>query len=74
MSVLSGGSSWTYPKTILPERGFRLGFRSTLPMGAGCFCTVDLNLYGHILGTALSQRFGLASMKPIAHLNLQYKT
>ena len=53
---------------------FSLGFRSTLPRGAGCFCTVDLNLYGHILGTALSQRFGFANMKSNAHLNLQYKT
>ena len=40
--------------------GFSLGFRSTLPRSAGWFCTVDLNLYGYIWGTVLSQRSGTA--------------
>ena len=51
-----------------------MGFRSTLPRAAGCFCTVDLNLYGYIWGTVIAQRFGFANMKSDAHLNLQYKT
>ena len=29
----------------------------------GCFCTVDVNLYDHILGTVIAQRFGIANMK-----------
>ena len=50
--------------------GFSLGFRSTLPWSVGWFCTVDLNLYGYLLGTVIAQRFGIANK----NLNLQDKT
>ena len=43
--------------------GFNLGFRSTLPGPAGWFCTVDLNLYGYIWGTVISQLFGISDIE-----------
>ena len=72
--IQRGEERETHRESVSGLGGFSLGFRSTLPRAAGCFCTVDLNLYGYIWGTVIAQRFGFANMKSDAHLNLQYKT
>jgi hypothetical protein len=63
----------THRESVSGWAGFRLGFVYRCA-GEGCFCTVDLNLYGYFWRTAIAQRFGFANMKSNAHLNLQYKT
>ena len=57
---------WTmnlHRESVSGRWGFSLGFRSTLPWSVGWFCTVDLNLYGYLLGTVIAQRFGIANKK-----------
>ena len=43
--------------------GVALSFDPRCPWSVGSFCTVDINFYGYIWGTAIAQRLGIANMK-----------